>query len=241
MVGSSTLKPRAADELKVLSRKSFEQKNPLRPTTKPRALTTYKVTVNNQLLPLNMSLQSISSLLRFAVWVASVHTVTAFAPHHSHAVVRHTALYHAPSEATATASFIDTELRGAAMKLHTREQAPKEGQAPAPAKKEPYVTTHEDYLRFLVDSQHMYKAFEEIVNERGELALFRNTGLERVAPLETDIDFLTKEYNLKRPAVGKLGQTYAEHLRGIESVPEFVCHFYNFYFAHTAGGRMIGT
>ena len=24
------------------------------------------------------------------------------------------------------------------------------------------------------------------------------------------------------------------------SLPAFVCHFYNHYFAHTAGGRMIG-
>ena len=26
-----------------------------------------------------------------------------------------------------------------------------------------------------------------------------------------------------------------------EDPPVFICHFYNFYFAHTAGGRMIGT
>eukprot|EP00977_Amphora_coffeiformis_P023113 scaffold12214_cov159-Amphora_coffeaeformis.AAC.4 len=191
-----------------------------------------------------MSFPSVSSLLRLSVWVASVHTLAlAFAPHHhhSHAGVSQSssALYHAPSEATATASFIDTELRRAAMKLHTREQAPKEGQAPT-EKREPHVTTHEDYLHFLVDSQHVYQAFEDIVNAREELAAFRNTGLERVAPLETDIEYMTQEFNLKRPSVGKFGQAYAEHLRGIESIPEFVCHFYNWYFAHTAGGRMIG-
>ena len=138
-------------------------------------------------------------------------------------------------------SFIDTELRGAAMKLHTREQAPKEGEAPSekPAAK-PHVTTHADYLRFLVDSQHVYQAFEDIVNARDELKVFRNTGLERTAPLETDIDFMVKEYNLERPAVGSFGQDYAAFLRQVESIPEFVCHYYNFYFAHTAGGRMIG-
>ena len=26
-----------------------------------------------------------------------------------------------------------------------------------------------------------------------------------------------------------------------EDPPAFLCHFYNIYFAHTAGGRMIGT
>ena len=25
-----------------------------------------------------------------------------------------------------------------------------------------------------------------------------------------------------------------------ESIPKFMCHYYNHYFAHTAGGRMIG-
>lgn len=180
-------------------------------------------------------------MLRLATWMVSIPSLAAFAPRHgARTVIRETTLYHSQSETTTAASFIDTELRGAAMKLHTREQAPNEGQAPSAAKTEPYVTTHEDYLRFLVDSQHVYKAFEDIVNERDELAAFRETGLERVTPLETDIEFMTKEFNLERPPVGKFGQEYAEHLRGIESTPEFVCHFYNFYFAHTAGGRMIG-
>ena len=191
-----------------------------------------------------MSFPSLSYLVRLSVCVASVQTLAlAFAPHYHRATVvsrTSSTLYQAPSEATATTSFIDTELRGAAMKLHTREQAPKEGQAPA-EKREPHVTTHEDYLRFLVDSQHVYQAFEDIVKTREELSMFRNTGLERVAPLEKDIAYITEEYNLKRHSVGKFGQAYAEHLRGIESIPEFVCHFYNFYFAHTAGGRMIGT
>lgn len=26
----------------------------------------------------------------------------------------------------------------------------------------------------------------------------------------------------------------------VNDPPTFICHFYNFYFAHTAGGRMIG-
>jgi heme oxygenase len=140
-----------------------------------------------------------------------------------------------------TASFIDTELRGAAMKLHTRQQAPKEGEAPATAKKmEPYVTTQTDYLRFLVDSKHVYEALEDIVNTRPELDVFRSTGLERVAALEKDIAFMMNEYSLDLPAVNSAGLNYADKLRSIESIPELVCHYYNFYFAHTAGGRMIG-
>ena len=50
---------------------------------------------------------------------------------------------------TEIGSFIATELRGAAMKLHTRAQAPKEGQAvEKPQPKEKYVPTHLDYLKF---------------------------------------------------------------------------------------------
>lgn len=125
------------------------------------------------------------------------------------------------------------------MILHTREQAPREGQAPSkPA--EPYTPCHADYLAFLVDSQHVYQAMEDMVNSREELACFRNTGLERVIPLEKDIEFVCQNYNLPRPPVGTPGLSYAEILRGIQSVPEFICHYYNFYFAHTAGGRMIG-
>lgn len=27
----------------------------------------------------------------------------------------------------------------------------------------------------------------------------------------------------------------------VDDPPAFVCHYYNYYFAHTAGGRMIGS
>lgn len=162
-----------------------------------------------------------------------------------------TTLYHAPMAANAVEAtgFIATELRGAAMKLHTKMQSPKEGKVedkPQPAV--PYTPTHLDYLKFLVDSQHVYKAMEEIVQMQDlqpELSPFINTGLERVARLEQDIDFISSEYDVARPDVGSFGTTYAEELRNIasggkEAIPEFMCHYYNYYFAHTAGGRMIG-
>jgi len=128
------------------------------------------------------------------------------------------------------------------MKLHTRSQAPKEGQAQE-KKMEPYIPTRDDYLKFLVDSQHIYKALEDVVNDHDSLSVFRNNGLERVIPLETDIEYMVKEYNLQRPKVGHPGLMYAEEMRRLGSqglIPEFLCHYYNFYFAHTAGGRMIG-
>jgi hypothetical protein len=137
--------------------------------------------------------------------------------------------------------FIATELRGAAMKLHTTRQAPKEGEVvEEAAPKEKYVTTRDDYLAFLVDSKHVYEAVEDVVNEKEQLSQYRNNGMERTNALEQDIEFMVKEYGLKRPEVGDFGKTYAAELRAIESIPEFMCHYYNFYFAHTAGGRMIG-
>lgn len=140
-------------------------------------------------------------------------------------------------------SFIDTEMRGAAMKLHTRMQAPKEGQVADKPVKNTYVTTHADYLAFLVDSQHVYAAFEDAVNSNIELERFRDTGMERTKPLETDIQFIVDEYDTSRPAVGDVGLEYAERIKMLASenkIPEFMCLFYNHYFAHTAGGMMIG-
>lgn len=147
----------------------------------------------------------------------------------------------------APSGFIDTELRGAAMKLHTRKQAPKEGEAEeAEHEKKPYVTTHDDYLRFLIDSQHVYKAFEDAVNANPNLEVFRNTGLERSEGLEKDIKFMLSEYGdilVERHPVGSYGLDYAkviEKLAKENQIPAFICHYYNYYFAHTAGGRMIG-
>jgi len=149
--------------------------------------------------------------------------------------------------------FLDVQLRGAAMRLHTRSQSPKEGQAPERQEtKEPYVTTHMDYLRFLVDSQCVYNAMEKIVqlpHLQPQLQAFHDTGLERVQPLEADIQYMVETYQLTRPAIGPVGRAYEKFLLDLVSdsttshtnvIPRFICHYYNYYFAHTAGGRMIG-
>lgn len=74
--------------------------------------------------------------------------------------------------------------------------------------------------------------------------VFVNTGLERTAALQKDIDYMVKTWGLKAdpPAPGGPGLAYAGFLRDLarSSPPAFVCHYYNYYFAHTAGGRMIG-
>lgn len=181
------------------------------------------------------------------ILLALVSTSYAFSviPSHNGLHTSISALSMSASEAPAvTGGFIETELRGQAMKLHTRSQAPKEGQATEKKKQaEKYTPTHADYAKFLVDSQHIYMAFEDVVNELDELSVFRNTGLERVDALEQDVEFMISEYKEEKPAVGHPGLSYAEEIRAFgkeKKIPEFMCHFYNFYFAHTAGGRMIG-
>lgn len=193
--------------------------------------------------------------------VSTLTSVTSFAPmiqtststQRSRSSQSYNIHYHAPmtkeAEAEATTSFIATELRGAAMKLHTKMQAPKEGQAKeAPKPREPYTPTHLDYLKFLVDSQYVYQTFENVLQNddlQPELTPFLNTGLERAHRLEEDIAFISSEYDVERPEVGDKGKTYGDLMasiaaKGKDGIPEFMCHYYNYYFAHTAGGRMIG-
>jgi len=119
------------------------------------------------------------------------------------------------------------ELREVAMKLHTREQAPKEGEAAAPAKpKEPFVPTQKDYLQFLVDSNAVYEVLEDIVNSNDKLAMFQNCGIERTQELEKDIAWMCAKFDLEKPDVGMPGKMYSEQLRSMvksdEDIPEFM-------------------
>merc|ERR1740136_283155 len=139
-------------------------------------------------------------------------------------------------------SFVQTEMRSAAMKLHTRDQSPKEGEQPAEKPVAKWEPGRAEYLQFLVDSRHVYQCFEEIVSSNAVLASFGDSGLERVAALEKDLAWFKSE-GLETPPLGRIGEAYAARLREIADAEKwevFTCHFYNFYFAHTAGGRMIG-
>ncbi|KAK6151788.1 hypothetical protein DH2020_014423 [Rehmannia glutinosa] len=135
------------------------------------------------------------------------------------------------------------EMRFVAMKLHTRDQA-KEGenepQGQPVAKWEPSV---EGYLKFLVDSKLVYDTLESIVEKAAfpDYAEFRNTGLERSESLAKDLEWFKQQgYDIPQPS--SPGVSYSQYLEELsEKDPQaFICHFYNTYFAHTAGGRMIG-
>lgn len=135
------------------------------------------------------------------------------------------------------------EMRFVAMKLHTKDQA-KEGEKEADTqpigKWEPSV---EGYLRFLVDSKLVFDTLEKIVDKAAYpyYSEFRNTGLERSEKLANDLDWF-KEQAYSIPEPSSPGTTYAKYLENLsETDPQaFICHFYNVYFAHSAGGRMIG-
>jgi len=143
-------------------------------------------------------------------------------------------------------SFVQTEMRGAAMRLHTKQQAPKEGKAAAKKVEQTpvqtWVPSRADYLQFLVDSQLVYRTLDEAIANTEALAPLRNSGLERSAALERDIAWFEAQ-GVTKPSVAPQGSSYAAMIEEMVAKGEleaFLCHFYNFYFAHTAGGRMIG-
>lgn len=138
------------------------------------------------------------------------------------------------------------EMRFVAMRLHTKEQA-KEGEKETTSPEERPVTkwepTIEGYLRFLVDSKLVYDTLEGIIDKAtfSSYAEFKNTGLERSEKLARDLEWF-KEQGYEIPEPSAPGKSYAEYLKDLaEKDPQaFICHFYNVYFAHSAGGRMIG-
>ncbi|KAL3747688.1 hypothetical protein ACJRO7_016484 [Eucalyptus globulus] len=141
--------------------------------------------------------------------------------------------------------FVD-EMRMVAMKLHTREQA-REGEKEVKGPEERSISkwnpTVDGYLRFLVESKSVYDALEGIVDKPDFpcYAELRNTGLERSERLGKDLEwFKGQGYGIPGPSGP--GVNYACYIQELseKDFPAFLCHFYNFYFAHTAGGRIIG-
>ncbi|XP_047338863.1 heme oxygenase 1, chloroplastic-like [Impatiens glandulifera] len=137
------------------------------------------------------------------------------------------------------------EMRFVAMKLHTKDQS-KEGEKESEslpfAKWEPTI---DGYLRFLVDSKLVYDKLEFIVDKAvfPEYGEFKNTGLERSECLTRDLEWFKEQgHNIPESLSSSSGFVYCNYLEELsEKDPQaFICHFYNVYFAHSAGGRMIG-
>ncbi|KAK4265197.1 hypothetical protein QN277_026280 [Acacia crassicarpa] len=138
------------------------------------------------------------------------------------------------------------EMKSATMKLHTKEQA-KEGEKRATQPEERSVAkwepTVEGFLRFLVDSKLVFDTLDKIVDNAAfpAYAEFRNTGLERSVSLAKDLECF-REQGHTIPEPSSPGLTYSQYLLELSAKdPQaFICHFYNIYFGHSAGGRMIG-
>lgn len=143
-------------------------------------------------------------------------------------------------ETASSYSFVQDDMRRVAMSLHSRDQA-REGKQQAQTPFQQWQPARSDYLQFLVDSKHVYAAMESIVAATPTLASLKDTGLERVVPLEKDIAWFV-EQGEEECAPSSRATEYTDFLETLASdnLEGFVCHFYNQYFAHTAGGRMIG-
>lgn len=158
------------------------------------------------------------------------------------------------------------EMRKVAMKLHTKDQAREGEKEVKPEQVQKFLPTVEGYTRFLIESKYVYDFIEQRMRDRAyspafarshlptseTYELFTNTGLERGCRLSQDIEYMKKimkeaneigSEDIKEKEEPFLaGREYVEYLERLEKndFPKFICHYYNFYFAHTAGGKMIG-
>ncbi|KAG8389995.1 hypothetical protein BUALT_Bualt01G0037300 [Buddleja alternifolia] len=100
----------------------------------------------------------------------------------------------------------------------------------------------EGFLKYLVDSELVFSTVERIVDESTDVSYvyFRKTGLERSECLSKDIEWLREQGNVI-PEPSNPGITYVQHLEELaeKTPPLFLCHFYNIYFSHIAGGQVI--
>nr|DAD41213.1 TPA_asm: hypothetical protein HUJ06_015536 [Nelumbo nucifera] len=100
----------------------------------------------------------------------------------------------------------------------------------------------EGFLKYLVDSKLVFQTLDRIVDESDHVAYahFRKTGLERTEGLLKDLEWFSHQ-DIAIPQPGTPGVSYAKYLEELaeKSAPLFLCHFYNIYFAHIAGGQVI--
>ncbi|XAR61857.1 Heme oxygenase (biliverdin-producing) [Bertholletia excelsa] len=98
------------------------------------------------------------------------------------------------------------------------------------------------FLKYLVDSKLVFDTIERIVDESNDVsyAYFRRTGLERSEGLSKDLEWFGQQ-DIVIPPPSNPGITYAKYLEelGDKSASLFLCHFYNIYFSHIAGGQVI--
>jgi heme oxygenase len=128
------------------------------------------------------------------------------------------------------------------MKLHPKELFQKKESNVLSSQQQ---TTKQDLLQFFCDSLKVYDTLETIIRKVEILSSLQNHGLERQEALKQDIEWLLgNDKSLTVPVCGQAGLDYSNYLEGLitpkQNIPKFICNFYNFYFAHTAGGVVVG-
>ncbi|KAI3864486.1 hypothetical protein MKX03_003307 [Papaver bracteatum] len=138
------------------------------------------------------------------------------------------------------------ELRSVAMKLHVKEP-PKEGgkkKTMAQILMGAEMPSLDGYVKFLVDSKLVYETLENIISNptSSPCAQLQHTGLERSGALANDLEWFREEMNMQIPSPTAYGISYACYLEEISLTnPKAIpCHFYDIYFGHAVGGRILG-
>ncbi|KAF8821644.1 putative Heme oxygenase 1, chloroplastic [Cardiosporidium cionae] len=133
----------------------------------------------------------------------------------------------------AETSFVRDRLRKTTMEMHPTDILP------------PVTADRKAFFQFLIDSCCVFNMLEDIVNTHTRFEPLRNTGIELHDALKLDIQWMIEHFPEDCDSsltVGHAGRAYADHLKylSLSSIPQFITHYYNIYFAHGAGGRLIG-
>ncbi|RZC43591.1 hypothetical protein C5167_036536 [Papaver somniferum] len=138
------------------------------------------------------------------------------------------------------------ELRSVAMKLHVKEPAKEGGKKKTMAQilMGAEMPSLDGYVKFLVDSKLVYDTLENIISNPTSwpCAQLRNTGLERSGALANDLEWFSQEMGMQIPSPTAFGISYACYLEEIsmKNPKAIPCHFYDIYFGHAVGGRILG-
>ncbi|KAI3949227.1 hypothetical protein MKW92_041042 [Papaver armeniacum] len=135
------------------------------------------------------------------------------------------------------------ELRSVAMKLHVKEPKGKK-KTMTQILMGAEMPSLDGYVKFLVDSKLVYDTLEKIISNRtcSPCAELQHTGLERSGALAKDLEWFREEMNMQIPSPTAYGISYACYLEEISMTnPKAIpCHFYDIYFGHAVGGRILG-
>jgi hypothetical protein len=122
-------------------------------------------------------------------------------------------------------SFVNEDLRTYAMRFHTKDQAPKEGQQKAETPFTSWEPTRQNYVQFLVDSLLVYETLESLAQEIPALAPFKVTGLERAAALKEDLEWMKSfDPTIVIPECGPNGIKYSAFLTQVRTVEQISQH-----------------